>query len=74
MRLPIADSTSGQVLERGRPERIADVDARLRIAPSAFGVADAQTALLVPMLHRGEAVGVLAAFDRGDGRRRVQRG
>ena len=26
---------------------------------------DAQTALLVPMIHRGEAVGVLAAFDRG---------
>ena len=26
---------------------------------------DAQTALLVPMLYRGDAVGVLAAFDRG---------
>ena len=39
--------------------------ARLRIAPSEFGVPDAQTALLVPMVYRGEAVGVLAAFDRG---------
>jgi signal transduction histidine kinase len=29
-------------------------------------VSDAQTALLVPMVHRGEAMGVLAAFDRGD--------
>jgi len=65
VRLPIADSTSGQVLQRRRAERIADVDARLRIAPSAFGVIDAQTALLVPMLHRSDAVGVLAAFDRG---------
>ena len=34
--------------------------------PSEFGVADAQTALLVPMLYRGDAVGVLAAFDRGE--------
>jgi signal transduction histidine kinase len=65
VRLPIADSTSGQVLLRGEAERIADVRSRLRIAPSAFGVTDAQTALLVPMIHRGDGVGVLAAFDRG---------
>jgi signal transduction histidine kinase len=65
-RLPIADSTSGQVLQHRRPERITDVAARLRIAPSEFGVTDAQTALLVPMVYRGEAMGVLAAFDRGE--------
>ncbi len=64
-RLPIADSTSGQVLLRRRAERVTDVQSRLRIAPSEFGVGDAQTALLVPMVHRGDAVGVLAAFDRG---------
>ena len=66
VRLPIADSTSGQVLEHRRPERITDVAARLRIAPSEFGVPDAQTALLVPMIYRSDAVGVLAAFDRGE--------
>jgi signal transduction histidine kinase len=65
VRLPIAESTSGQVLERRRPERIADVASRLRIAPSEFGVHDAQTALLVPMVHRGDPLGILAAFDRG---------
>jgi signal transduction histidine kinase len=65
VRLPIAGSTSGQVLQRRQAERITDVRARLRIAPSAFGVIDAQTALLVPMIHRSDAVGVLAAFDRG---------
>ena len=65
VRLPIADSTSGQVLLRREAERVTDVQARLRIAPSEFGVIDAQTALLVPMIHRGEAVGLLAAFDRG---------
>jgi signal transduction histidine kinase len=65
VRLAIADSTSGQVLKRRRPERITDVGSRLGIAPQELGVADAHTALLVPMLYRGEAVGVLAAFDRG---------
>jgi signal transduction histidine kinase len=64
-RLPIADSTSGQVLELGRPERVADVSSHLRIAPNRLGVPDAHTALLVPMIHRGNRVGVLAAFDRG---------
>jgi signal transduction histidine kinase len=63
-RMPIAGSASGQVLRRGRPERIADVTARLRLAPQEFGVSDPHTALLVPMIHRGEALGVLAAFDR----------
>jgi signal transduction histidine kinase len=64
-RLPISDSTSGQVLERGRPERVADVSSHLRITPDLLGVPDAHTALLVPMIHRGNRVGVLAAFDRG---------
>jgi signal transduction histidine kinase len=67
MRLPIAESISGQVLEHRRPERITDVAARLQNArdESEFGVSDAHTALLVPMVYRGEALGVLAAFDRG---------
>jgi signal transduction histidine kinase len=67
-RLPIAESTSGRVLERGRAERIGDVASWLGIAASELGVSDAHTALLVPMLHRGTGVGVLAAFDRGDER------
>ncbi len=66
VRLPIAGSTSGQVLERGQPERISDVSSRLRIAPREFGVPDAQTAMLVPMLYRGQGVGILAAFDHGE--------
>jgi len=65
-RVPISASTSGEVLERRRPERIADVAARLRIARTELGVPEAHTALLVPMIARGEAVGVLAAFDRAD--------
>jgi signal transduction histidine kinase len=65
VRLAISESTSGQVLQSRRPERISDVASRLRIAPGEFGVDDPHTALLVPMLYRGDEVGVLAAFDRG---------
>ncbi len=62
-RLPISKSTTGEVLEHGRPERI-DVASRLRMAPSELGVPDAHAALLVPLVSRGETIGVLAAFDR----------
>jgi signal transduction histidine kinase len=64
-RMPVAESTSGQVLERGQPELITDAGSRLRITPDELGVPDAHTALLVPMVHRGIGLGVLAAFDRG---------
>jgi signal transduction histidine kinase len=65
-RLPIAGSTSGQVLERRLPERIVDVGSRMRIAAEEMGVDGAHTALLAPMHYRGDRVGVLAAFDRGE--------
>lgn len=64
-RLPLLDSSSGQVLQSERPERISDVSSELRITPDQLGVPDAHTALLVPMVHRGVPMGVLAAFDRG---------
>jgi signal transduction histidine kinase len=67
-RVPVARSTSGQILERGRPERIDNVGVRLRVSADDLGVAEAQTALLVPMLHHGVGLGVLAAFDRGEAR------
>src|SRR5581483_7227418 len=65
-RLPIAGSTAGQVLADNRPKRVSDVQAELEISPAEFGVPDARTALLVPMLHRGSGIGVLAAFNRGE--------
>lgn len=65
-RIPISGSTSGLVMERGASERIVDVASRLRVAPADLGVPDARTALLVPMFHRGVALGVLAAFDHGE--------
>jgi len=64
-RLPLSDSTSGNVLKAGRAERIVDIGSRLGISPEEFGVHGARTALIVPMLYRSDPVGVLAAFDHG---------
>jgi signal transduction histidine kinase len=63
-RIPIQGSTSGEVMKRGVPERVSDVRTRLRISPEQIGVTDARAALLVPLVHRGESLGVLIAFDR----------
>ncbi len=64
-RIAIAGSTSGEVMRRGRPERVTDVERRLRISTQWLGVSEAASALLVPLAHRGQPVGVLIAFDRG---------
>ena len=68
-RLPLAGSTAGQVLAEGRPRRIADAARELLIPPAQLGLDDASTALLVPLVYRGQSLGVLAAFDHleGDG-------
>jgi signal transduction histidine kinase len=65
-RMPVSGSTTGQVLERGRPERLGDVAVQMRVAVESLGVPSAGSALLVPMLHHGAGIGVLAAFDRGE--------
>ena len=64
-RVPIAGSTSGDVLKRGQAERISNVVNRMRISPDDLGVPGAHTALLMPMIHKGAGLGVLVAFDRG---------
>jgi signal transduction histidine kinase len=61
-RVPIEGSLGGHVLRTRRPERLADAPARLR-----FPLADlvgAKTGLTVPLVFRGQALGVVAAFDR----------
>jgi signal transduction histidine kinase len=63
-RFPIADSATGDALFSGRPERIDDVPARLRISERDLGVTGAKTALLVPLVYRNTPLGLLAAFDR----------
>jgi signal transduction histidine kinase len=56
------DAVSRQVLRTGRAERLADASGRLRFALAEQ--TGAQTGLLVPLVFRGRALGVLAAFDR----------
>ena len=66
-RIPVVGSTTGEVFESERPRRVDDVDAQLRIPAERLGVTDASVALLVPLVYRGRALGVLAAFDRMTG-------
>ena len=66
VRLPITDPTSAEAFAHRRSgARIAELAARLRVAPGESAITDAQTALWVPMIYRGETLGVLVAFDRG---------
>ncbi len=52
----------GAVLRSNRPERLNDLDRR---AGRLFAAElDATAGILVPLLHRGRAIGLLAAFDR----------
>jgi GAF domain-containing protein len=67
-RLALSASRLGEILERGEPERLVGVAARLPFAPHELGVGDLHAVLVVPMLYRGRAVGLLAAFDHGEGR------
>jgi len=61
-RIALEGSVAGDVMRTQRPERLADAPSRLR-----FGLAEhvgAASGLIVPLVFRGNAVGVLAAFDR----------
>jgi signal transduction histidine kinase len=63
-RIPVEGSTAGEVLAERRARRLADADAELLVPATELGVDQASAALLVPLLYRGEALGVLVAFDR----------
>jgi signal transduction histidine kinase len=61
VRIPIAGSMPGQVLEERAPRRVHDLHPSLMARP---GDQDAGvTALLAPLLYRGRALGVLVALD-----------
>jgi signal transduction histidine kinase len=47
-----------------RSARIGDAASELRVSPQTLGVADGHAALIVPLVYRGDALGVLYAFDR----------
>ena len=62
VRIPVAGSLTGEVVLSARPQRIADVQARL--TRSATVLADAESALMVPLVFRGTVHGVLTAIDK----------
>lgn len=66
-RIPTATSTLGEVLTRGRTERISDLPSRFGLDDESLGVVGAETAMLVPLIYRRSSIGVLAAFDRMEG-------
>jgi len=63
LRIPLEDSVPGAVLRSRRPERLADVRTRLRLSLGRLP-AGARTALLVPLVFRGQSSGLLVALDR----------
>jgi signal transduction histidine kinase len=60
LRIPLRDSILGEVLAAGRTERVADV---CPLAPTKPDASDAQNALVLPLVHRGQRLGVLTVFD-----------
>lgn len=61
MRLQLAGSVSERVIESGRPERLTGGDVAAQMARLA---GDVRAAMIVPLVHRTRASGVLVAFDR----------
>jgi signal transduction histidine kinase len=60
-RIPVEGSIPGQVLEAREPRRIHALDPSLMARPGSQAVG--VTALLVPLVFRGQALGVLVALD-----------
>ena len=63
-RLPIAQSISGRVMLTKLPARVDDPSPQMRTTPAVLGMPETRSALLVPMVFRDEALGIMAAFDR----------
>jgi signal transduction histidine kinase len=61
LRLPIAGSAPGQVFNSRRPSRLRDLDVGQGLRPD--GLVMQPETLLVPLVFRGESVGVLVALD-----------
>jgi signal transduction histidine kinase len=64
--VPLDGAAAGDVLRQGAPERIDDVSARFGVHDEPLGVVGAETAMLVPLVYRDRALGVLCVFDRMD--------
>jgi signal transduction histidine kinase len=63
-RRPLEGTRTGEAFRARRAIRIDDVDRDPAVDSAALGVPDAATALIVPLVYRNRALGVLCAFDR----------
>ena len=63
-RLPRLGSKSGRVLDRGRSERVDSILDDPDVSPELGRLIAARTGLWVPLVVRGQAIGVLAAHDK----------
>jgi len=61
--VPIAGSVSGRALMTQRPQRVSDVRAELVVRSGGAEMPGARSALVVPPVFRGVALGVLSALD-----------
>jgi signal transduction histidine kinase len=61
--IPIGASTAGVALGAERSFRGEDLP-RMQIDPALYGMSQATTTLIVPLVYRGRGHGVLMAFDR----------
>jgi signal transduction histidine kinase len=60
--IPLGASTAGKALRTDRSVRVEDAQ-QMQINPARFGMPQATSTLIVPLLHRGRRLGVLVAFD-----------
>lgn len=61
--IPLDGSSAGDALRRGRSVRIENAQ-QMQVSPAEFGMSNASSVLIVPLVHCGRGVGVLVAFDR----------
>jgi signal transduction histidine kinase len=65
VRIPVEGSVGGSVMQTGRSMRLSHLSSQLRFTLGER--IEATTGLMVPLTFRGRRLGVLAAFDRGEG-------
>jgi GAF domain-containing protein len=66
-RLPVANSIFGQVMVSQRAARVDDPASQPGLSPAQLGAPDMRSALLVPLVYRDDAIGLMTAFDRDTG-------
>lgn len=63
-RVPVDGTVAGEVFTSGRPERVADVKKRGMVRYPELVRAQPTSAIVVPLVFRNQALGVLIALDR----------